>query len=144
MLLSLISELLGCSKICSLDAVFIQCDKGAASLLGGRERWQLLAGVCAGGAVCGVTALSWCWNPPQPHLGRDIWKGGLHLVLSFVMDNLPEAAAAWEPQRWCSKRIIVRTGCCMAKPVLVDVQEDTGVCQAQLPLSLAPGIHPNP
>lgn len=57
----------------------------------------------------------------------------LHLLLFFAMDDLPEAAAAWEPQRWCNKISIARTGFCMAKPVPGDVQEDTGVCQ--LPLS---------
>lgn len=116
------------------------------------ERWQLLAGVCARGVICGVTALSWCWKPLQPR--RDIWDisagvfGRAALGCSSDIDDLPEAAAAWEAQRWCSKRIITRTGLCMAKAVPVDVQEGTTAPQWVLPgwadPSLAAETHPSP
>lgn len=112
----------------------------------------------SGWGLCRRSCL-WCHSlvlvlePSSAPSGPGIF--GEHLVLSLAVDDLPGvAAAAWEAQRWCSKRIITRTGFCMAKPVPVDVQEDTGVCQAQLPLSgtclggqtpaWAPGTHPNP
>lgn len=59
--------------------------------------------------------------------------GRAALVLFFAMDDLPEATAAWEPQSWCSKRIITRTGFCMAKAVPVDCRRTVGCARHSCP-----------
>lgn len=83
----------------------------------GREGWQLLAGVCAGGAVCGgVTALCWCWSPRPAPPGQGYLEGlhwcsfllwmtclrqqqpGSHRV-DVVKELLQELGFVWPKQR---------------------------------------------